>query len=141
ADLEPEHRALLHGAFIEEQVVTMQVHRHVIGVFRRTDAGHVIDMRMRQEDRLYADVQVAYRTHQLIDLVTWIDDHRVASALAADDEAVFIEGRNRPNLEKHLATMGMIVCAIDDLLFSIKISTAAKQLGVNVYFERFRDRL
>ena len=35
----------------------------------------------------------------------------------------------------------MIVCAIDDLLFSIKISTAAKQLGVNVYFERFRDRL
>ena len=35
----------------------------------------------------------------------------------------------------------MIVCAIDDLLFSIKISTAAKQLGVNVYFERFGDRV
>ena len=35
----------------------------------------------------------------------------------------------------------MIVCAIEDLIFSIKISTAAKQLGVNVYFERMRDRL
>jgi PleD family two-component response regulator len=35
----------------------------------------------------------------------------------------------------------MIVCAIDDLMFSIKISTAAKQLGVNVYFERFRDKV
>ena len=35
----------------------------------------------------------------------------------------------------------MIVCAIDDLLFSIKISTAAMQLGVNVYFERMRDRV
>jgi CheY-like chemotaxis protein len=35
----------------------------------------------------------------------------------------------------------MIVCAIDDLLFSIKISTAAKQLGVSVYFERLRDRV
>ncbi len=35
----------------------------------------------------------------------------------------------------------MIVCAIDDLLFSIKISTAAKQLGVTVYFERMRDRV
>ena len=35
----------------------------------------------------------------------------------------------------------MIVCAIEDLLFSIKISTAAKQLGVNVYFERFGDRV
>jgi PleD family two-component response regulator len=30
----------------------------------------------------------------------------------------------------------MILCVIDDLLFSIKISTAAKHLGVDVYFER-----
>ena len=30
----------------------------------------------------------------------------------------------------------MILCAVDDLLFSIKISTAAKRLGVDVYFER-----
>ena len=35
----------------------------------------------------------------------------------------------------------MIVCAIDDLMFSIKISTAAKQLGVDIYFERFRDKV
>lgn len=30
----------------------------------------------------------------------------------------------------------MIVCAVDDLMFSIKISTAAKALGVDIYFER-----
>jgi CheY-like chemotaxis protein len=30
----------------------------------------------------------------------------------------------------------MIVCAVDDLMFSVKISTAAKALGVDVYFER-----
>jgi CheY-like chemotaxis protein len=30
----------------------------------------------------------------------------------------------------------MIVCVVDDLIFSIKISTAAKQLGVDMYFER-----
>ena len=30
----------------------------------------------------------------------------------------------------------MIVCALDDLIFSVKISTAAKALGVDVYFER-----
>jgi len=30
----------------------------------------------------------------------------------------------------------MIVCVLDDLLFSIKISTAAKALGTEVYFER-----
>jgi CheY-like chemotaxis protein len=35
----------------------------------------------------------------------------------------------------------MIVCAIDDLLFSIKISTAAKHLKADVYFERTADKL
>jgi DNA-binding NarL/FixJ family response regulator len=30
----------------------------------------------------------------------------------------------------------MIVCVVDDLLFSVKISTAAKSIGANVYFER-----
>jgi CheY-like chemotaxis protein len=30
----------------------------------------------------------------------------------------------------------VILCAIDDLMFSIKISTAAKSLGADVYFER-----
>jgi DNA-binding NarL/FixJ family response regulator len=35
----------------------------------------------------------------------------------------------------------MIVCAVDDLMFSVKISTAAKALGVDVYFERKRENL
>jgi CheY-like chemotaxis protein len=35
----------------------------------------------------------------------------------------------------------MIVCAIDDLIFSIKVRTAAKGLNVDVYFERSADAL
>ena len=35
----------------------------------------------------------------------------------------------------------MIVCAIDDLIFSIKIKTAAKQLGVDIHFERSRENV
>ena len=35
----------------------------------------------------------------------------------------------------------MVVCVIDDLIFSVKISTAAKGLGVDVYFERSADRV
>jgi len=30
----------------------------------------------------------------------------------------------------------MILCVVDDLLFSVKISTAAKHLGTDIYFER-----
>jgi len=35
----------------------------------------------------------------------------------------------------------MIVCVVDDLIFSIKISTAAKQLGIDMYFERSKDKV
>jgi CheY-like chemotaxis protein len=30
----------------------------------------------------------------------------------------------------------MILCVLDDLLFSVKISTVAKSIGADVYFER-----
>jgi CheY-like chemotaxis protein len=33
----------------------------------------------------------------------------------------------------------VILCAIDDLIFSIKISTAAKALGTPIFFERNAD--
>lgn len=33
----------------------------------------------------------------------------------------------------------MVMCVVDDLLFSVKISTAAKALGVETYFERAAD--
>jgi CheY-like chemotaxis protein len=33
----------------------------------------------------------------------------------------------------------MILCVIEDLIFSIKISTAARRLGADVFFERAAD--
>ena len=33
----------------------------------------------------------------------------------------------------------MILCVVDDLIFSVKISTAAKALGTSIYFERNPD--
>ena len=33
----------------------------------------------------------------------------------------------------------MVLCVVDDLLFSVKIKTAAKALGADVYFERAAD--
>lgn len=35
----------------------------------------------------------------------------------------------------------MIVCAIDDLLFSIKIREVAKHVGADLYFERSAERI
>ena len=35
----------------------------------------------------------------------------------------------------------MILCVVDDLIFSIKISTAAKALGADVFFERSAEQV
>ncbi|HEY6362194.1 MAG TPA: hypothetical protein VIX63_13870 [Vicinamibacterales bacterium] len=35
----------------------------------------------------------------------------------------------------------MVLCVVDDLIFSVKISTAAKSLGVDIYFERAADNV
>jgi CheY-like chemotaxis protein len=35
----------------------------------------------------------------------------------------------------------MILCGVDDLIFSIKISTAAKALGVDIFFERSPEQV
>ena len=49
---------------------------------------------------LHLDVEVADGAEQLVDLVAGIDDHRLARPLAADDEAVLVEGRHRPRLRE-----------------------------------------
>ena len=36
--------------------------------------------------------------------------------------------------------MANVVCIVDDLFFSIKIKTAARHLGTDVYFERSGDQ-
>jgi len=41
----------------------------------------------------------------------------------------------------HYNDGSMIVCAVDDLLFSIRIRNAAKTLQKDVYFERSGDKL
>lgn len=35
----------------------------------------------------------------------------------------------------------MVLCIVDDLIFSVKISTAAKALAAPVFFERMHDRI
>ena len=104
----------------------------------------MIDVRVRQQDRLHVDVQIANGAKQLVDLVAGIDDDGLARPLAADDEAVLVERRDRADFENHCGLQSystMIVCVVDDLIFSIKISTAAKALGVEMFFERSKDKV
>src|SRR4030095_16909083 len=137
-------------------------------------------MGMRQQDQPHVNVEVTHCRHQLIRLVTRIDDDGFARSFTPHDESIFVERRNRADFNDHATTIllrycslvlrpsaqalrekfaapigndvasaptqaspgvNMVVCVVDDLIFSIKISTAARQLGVPMYFERLKQNV
>ena len=86
---------------------------------------------------------------EFVGLVARVDDRSFARAFTADDVAVLVEWWHRADFEDHGATIlllyrsgeNMILCVLDDLIFSIKISTAAKLLGAPIYFERSKENV
>jgi hypothetical protein len=60
---------------------------------------------MRQQDVPHVDVVVAHHADQLVDLITRIDDHRLARPLARDDEAVLVKRRDGANLQDHQSSL------------------------------------
>jgi PleD family two-component response regulator len=97
----------------------------------------VVDVCVRQQDVLNLEIVIAHGGQQAVDFVTRIDDDALTRPLATDDVPVLVERRLRTDFEDHLITiLHMIICVLDDLLFSVKISTAAKAIGADVYFER-----
>ena len=79
----------------------MQTDGHAERLFRRADAGDVIDMGVRQQDVANRQLVLVDRREQLADFVARIDDDCLPGVLAADDEAVLEEGRYRACLENH----------------------------------------
>ena len=133
-DLQSKHLGLLDGTLVERQVVPVEGDGDGEHVFRRAYAADVVDVGVRQQDVPDAQAVRAHGGHELRGLVARIDDNGLPRALAAGDVAVLEEGWSRAGLEDH--NVRMVLCAVDDLIFSVKISTAAKSLGTPVFFER-----
>jgi hypothetical protein len=124
---------------VQEKIVFVKTHGSVERRLRLRDARDVVDMCMREQDLLNVETVIANSRQQLVRFVARIDEHTFARPLAADDKAVFVEWWNRADFDNHRRRSKttcnlypitfMIVCVIDDLIFSIKISTAAKSLA------------
>src|SRR3989338_1678104 len=92
-DVYAEQRACLGRAFVDEQVVAMQIDRDAKSAPGGADSGDMVDVRMRQQD--VADGQpVPFGVRQqALDLVSRIDVHGFARLFAGENEAVFHERR------------------------------------------------
>jgi CheY-like chemotaxis protein len=127
---------LLHGALVEKQIVLVQVHRHVERGLRRGNARHMIDVRMCQQNLREGDLLCLGVVEQTLHFITGIDQHAVSGPRAGHHESVLHERPGGLRLDYDHA---VILAILDDLMFSSKIKTTAKQLGTTVTFARSSD--
>jgi len=132
-DMHPEHRAHRRRVIVEERVAAVQVDGSARRAPGRRDARDVIDMRVRQEDLADGQVCLPRARQQVSDRVAGIHDHGFASVLTADNVSVFLEGAACANFHYHGV---MVLAVVDDLMFTSKIKTTARQVGVDIAFAR-----
>ena len=133
---EAKHHAVLNGFLVQEQVVAMQMHRHLQGSLGRGDPSHMIHVSVGEQDLGQGDVLKRRKFEEAVDFVAWVDEHALKRAGAGHHEAVLEEWADGSRLDyDHL----VILAILDDLLFASKIKTTAKQLGVAISVARSRE--
>jgi len=79
----------------------VKIYKHVERILRRTDAGDVVDVRVRQKDVRDRQVVIAHGRQQPVHFVSGINENAFARALTADDISVFVEGRFCADFKDH----------------------------------------
>ncbi len=126
-EAQPKHPRLIRRGLVEKRVVLVEMNWRAQSALRDADTSHVIDMGVRQQDVHDADLIARDVVEQTQDLVAWINEHTFTGARARDDEAILEERRNGLRLDyDHV----VILAILDDLMFTSKLKTAAKHLGV-----------
>lgn len=135
-DREAEHAPHLDRPFVDEQIVAMQVNRHIERALGGGHAGDMIDMRVREEDMTNRQVPLAGDGQESRDFVAGIDEDGLPCRWARHHEAVLEERLDRTRLDYDHA---VILAILDDLMFTSKIKSAAAHLGVPISFARTAD--
>lgn len=135
-DLKAEHPAGFNSPLIQKQVIAVQIHGHAEGALCSGHAGHVIHMRMGEEDVADGQRLLLREREQARHFIARIDENGLSGAVAGNDEPVLEE---RPDGLRLDYDHGVILAIVDDLMFTSKIKTAAGHLGVPIAFARSAD--
>ncbi|MPN13388.1 hypothetical protein SDC9_160709 [bioreactor metagenome] len=92
---EVEHLALLRQPVDPELVALLGADDRQMQLLRQlARAPRMIDMRMREPQRLQIQTQPLHLAQQHIQIPTWIDDGRILGDIAPDDGRVLLKGRD-----------------------------------------------
>jgi PleD family two-component response regulator len=93
-------------------------------------------MGVGQQNLREGDVFAGSKFEQAIDFVAWIDQHALPCARTRDDESVLEEWVDCLRLDYDHQ---VILAILDDLLFTSKMRSTAKQTGTTLGVARTRD--
>lgn len=127
---------MLDGVVVQEQIVAMKKHRHVERTLCRGNAGNVIDVGVGQQNFRERDAFARGKFEQAIDFVARIDQDALSCARTRDDESVLEERADRLRLDYDHR---VILAILDDLLFTSKMRSTAKQTGATLSVAKTRD--
>lgn len=132
-NLEAEEHALFDGLLVEKEIVAVQMNRGTKRTLGYADAGHMVDVRMRQQNVRDRDVLTRDELEKSVDLVAGIDEQPLTRSRACHDEAVLVERSDCLGLDYDHR---VILAILDDLMFTSKIRAAAQHAGVPIAFAR-----
>lgn len=135
-NLKAKQPAMLHDVVVQEQIVAVKADRHIERAFRRAHTGHVVNMRMGQEDTRQRDLLTDGILQQTFDLVTRIDQDAFSRPWAGDNESVLEEWADGLRLDYD---HDVILAILDDLLFTSKMRATAKQIGATLTVAKSRE--
>lgn len=127
---------MLDGILVEEHVVAMEADRQIERAFGRRHAGDVVDVRVREQDMAQRDVLTGRKLQQPVHFIAGIDQHAFARARTCHHEPVLEERTDRLRLDYDHE---VILAILDDLLFTSKIRSTAKQVGAALLVAKSRD--
>jgi threonine dehydratase len=115
-DGQAKEPALIDRRVVQEQVVAVQVDRHTQDGVRTRHTGHVIDVRVGEQDVFHRERPAGNDPQQLVHLVTRIDDDSLARLLASQHEPVLEERRDGAYLKKHVPRAPLVPILLTTML-------------------------
>jgi CheY-like chemotaxis protein len=135
-DVKAKQPSMFHDVVVQKQIIAVEVNRHIEGTFRGAHTGHVIDVRVGQENTQQLDLLPGRILEQAVDFITRIDQHAFPRPRAGDDESVLEEWADGLRLDYDHE---VILAILDDLLFTSKMRATAKQIGATLAVAKSRE--
>jgi CheY-like chemotaxis protein len=135
-DLQSKQHSVPDRVLVEEHIIAMEADRPIERTFCRSHAGDVVDVGVRQQDMGQRDVLAGRKLEQRVHFIAGIDQHAFARARTRHHESVLEERAHRLRLDYDHE---VILAILDDLLFTSKIRSTAKQIGAALLVAKSRD--